>query len=212
MATHVPDGHLPESRVTRFARWVKNAHVTEEGYCIPYATILLQPLAVPTLVLVIDGSVVGRGCVALMLHAVSKGRALPLAWQVRQGAQGHFPEDLHSALVQQGHKRVPPGASVVLLGDGACDGIRRQHTLHAYRWSSVVRTGSHITVMWDGDHCRCATGAACLKPGTLVEWRDVRVTAEAYGPLMLLCCWAKGSTDPLYLGTHMAAADEACRL
>jgi DDE family transposase len=29
---------------------------------------------------------------------------------------------------------------------------------------------------------------------------------------MLLCCWAKGYKDPLYLITHSATADEACRL
>jgi len=38
------------------------------------------------------------------------------------------------------------------------------------------------------------------------------VTEEAYGPLMLLCCWAKGYKDRLYLVTNMASADEACRL
>jgi hypothetical protein len=57
-------------------------------------------LPVETLVWVIDGGVVGRGCVALMLHVVYKGRVLPLAWQVRQGKQGHFPDDLHIALVE----------------------------------------------------------------------------------------------------------------
>jgi hypothetical protein len=29
---------------------------------------------------------------------------------------------------------------------------------------------------------------------------------------MLLCCWAKGSQDPLYLLTNMESADEACRV
>ena len=56
--------------------------------------------------LVIDGSVVGRGCVALMIHVVYKGRALPLAWVVRRGKQGHFPEALHIALLEQVQKRV----------------------------------------------------------------------------------------------------------
>ena len=79
IATKVPDGAKPESRVKRFARWVGNDHVTEEGYFLPYAEVLLAHLALQTLVLVIDGSVVGRGYVALMLHVVYKGRALPLA-------------------------------------------------------------------------------------------------------------------------------------
>jgi len=211
IASHVPDGRKPESRVKRFARWVGNAQVTEEVYFVPYAELLLHHWALQTLALVMDGSVVGRGGVALMLHVVSKGRALPLVWQVRPGAKGHFPEDLHIALGKQVHQLVSPGASVVWLGDGACDGTRLQHTVPAYRWSYVVRTGSHITVVWDGDRFRCETVASCIKPGTLVALRDVRMTAEAYGPIMLLCCWAKGYKAPLYLVTNMASADEACR-
>jgi hypothetical protein len=212
IATHVPNGTKPESRVKRFARWVDNAIITEEVYFVPYAEVLLQHLALQTLVVIIDGSVVGRGCVALMLHVVYKGRALPLVWQVRKGKKGHFPEDLHVALVEQLYDLIPPGAQVVLLGDGEFDGTRLQHTVQAYHWSYVVRTGSHIAVVWDGKRFRCETVAACIKPGTLVALRDVRVTAAAYGPLMLLCCWAKGYKAPLYLLTNMASADEACQV
>jgi hypothetical protein len=199
IATQVPDGTKPESRVKRFARWMQNDHVTEAVYFVPYAEVLLRHLALQTLVLIIDGSVVGRGCVALMMHVVYKGRALPLAWQVRRGKKGHFPEDLHIALVKQVHKLIPLGVSVVLLGDGEFDGTTLQQTLQDAHWSYVVRTGSHITVMWDGERFRCETVAACIKPGTLVERTDVRVTEAAYGPGMLLCCWAKGYKEPLHL-------------
>ena len=131
---------------------------------------------------------------------------------MRQGKQGHFPEDLPSALVKQVHKLIPPGAQVVLLGDGACDGTTLQQTLQDYHWSSVVRTGSNITVLWDGETFRCETVAACIKPGTLVELTDVRLTQEAYGPVMLLWCWAKGYKEPLHVLTNMASAEAACRL
>jgi hypothetical protein len=50
----------------------------------------------------------------------------------------------------------------------------------------VIRTGSNITVAWDGDTFRCETVGACIKPGTLVALRDVRVTEAAYGPILLL--------------------------
>jgi hypothetical protein len=212
MATQVPDGTKPESRVKRFVRWIKNDQVTDEVYFVPYAERLLWHLAMQMLVLVIDGSGVGRGCVALMIHVVYKGRALPLAWQVCKGKKGHFPEDRHIALVEQVYKLIPVGARVVLLGDGEFDGTRLQHTVQAYRWSYVVRTGRNITVVWDGARFRCETVGACIKPGTLVELRDVRMTEAAYGPVLLLCCWAKGYKDPLYLVTNMASADEACRL
>ena len=88
-----------------------------------------------TVVLVMDGSVAGRGCKALMLHVVDKGRALSLAWRVRQGPQGHFPADLHSALVALGSEWMPAGAQVVWLGAGACDGTRLPQTVQDAGWS-----------------------------------------------------------------------------
>src|SRR5882724_2322483 len=100
IAAQVPNGTKPKSRVKRFARWLDNAHILEEVYFLPYADVLLRHLAWQTLVLVMDGSGVGRGCTALMIHVVYKGRALPLAWRVRQAPKGHFPEDLHIALVE----------------------------------------------------------------------------------------------------------------
>ena len=69
IAAHVPNGTKPASRVKRFARWFDNAHVLEEVYFLPYADVLLRHLALQT-VLVMDGSGVGRGCTALMIHVV----------------------------------------------------------------------------------------------------------------------------------------------
>jgi hypothetical protein len=210
IATKVPDGTQAESRVKHFARWVRNDRITEEGYFVPYAQVLLAHLALQTLVLIIDGSVVGRGCVALMLHVVYKGRALPLAWLVRPGKKGHFPEDWHIALVEQVQELLPVGAQVVLLGDGEFDGTDLQHTLEEAGWSYVCRTGCNLTASWEGETFRLDTLGACSKPGTLIELKEVRFTEDAYGPIMLVCCWAKGYQEPLYLVSNMTSADEAC--
>src|SRR5262245_24613457 len=212
IATKVPERTKPESRVKRFARWVENTGITTEGYFVPYAEMLLAHLALQTLVLIIDGSVVGRGCVALMIHVVYKGRALPLAWVVRRGKKGHFPEALHIALMEQVQELIPPGARVVVLGDGECDGTDLQHMLQEAGWWYVCRTGSHVTASWDGTPFRLETVGACIKPGTLVEFPQASVTRDAYGPVLLLCCWAKGYQEPLYLISKMDSAEEACRL
>ena len=134
VATKVPNGIKPESRVKRFARWLDNERILEAVYFLPYAEILLAHVAFETLVWVMDGSVVGRGCVALMIHVIYKGRALPLAWRVRQGPKGHFPEELHSALVELIRACLPDGSRVVLLGDGECDGTMLQATLNEAGW------------------------------------------------------------------------------
>ena len=84
--------------------------------------------------LVIDGSAVGRGCVALMVHVVYQGRALPVVWSVREGQKGHVPEAMHIALVKQVQELIPLGATVVFLGDGAFDGPNLQKTLNEEGW------------------------------------------------------------------------------
>ena len=117
VATKIPDGTKPESRVKRLTRWLDNERILEEVYFLPYVDILLTQLAIETLVVVMDGSVVGRGCLALMLHVVYKGRALPLAWRVRQSPKGHCPEGfdhgvghslllLYDAKAPHGQKRI----------------------------------------------------------------------------------------------------------
>ncbi len=159
-----------------------------------------------------DGSVVGRGCMALMIHVVSKGRALPLAWRVRHSPKGHCPEALHIEVVELISQLIPEGAKVVFLGDGEFDGTELQRTLHEMGWSSVCRTAMSTTATWNGQTFRLDTLGACLKPGRLSELQDVHFTRDAYGPIMVLCCWAKGYQEPLYLVSTMATAEEARRL
>jgi Transposase DDE domain len=212
IAAKVPNGPKLESRVKRFARWCDNVDILEEMYFLPYADLLLRHLALQTVVLVMDGSSVGRGCTALMIHVVYKGRALPLAWRVRQAPKGHFPEDLHSAMIALMREVMPEGSQVVFLGDGEFDGTALQATLQAAGWSYVCRTAMSTVATWEGETFRLDTLGACSKPGTLVALQEVQVTRDAYGPVMVLSCWAKGYHEPLYLVSNMATAEEACRL
>ena len=145
--------------------------------------MLLACLALETLVLVIDGSAVGRGCVALMIHVVYKGRALPVAWLVREGKKGHFPEALHIALVEQVQRLIPLGATVVFLGDGEFDGPELQKTLDQEGWWYVCRTALNTTAELEGQRFRLDVMAACSKAGTMVAFQNVRVTKAAYGPV-----------------------------
>src|SRR4029434_2814005 len=211
IATKVPDGTKPESRVKRFARWLDNAHILEEMYCLPYADVLLRHLALQTVVLVMDGSGVGRGCTALRLHVCARGRALPRAWRVRQAPKGHFPEELHIALVDLIRGLIPAGVQVVLRGDGEFDGTRLQPTLQQAGWAYACRTATSTVATWEGATFRLDALGACLKPGRLIELKEVHFTREAYGPILLLCCGAKGYQEPLYLVSYMDTAEGACR-
>ncbi len=209
IAAKVPDASMPESRVKRFSRWFDNDSIREEVYFLPYAEVLLRHVALQTVVLVMDGSGVGRGCCALMMHVIYKGRALPLTWRVRQCPKGHCPEDLHIALVELVRTLIPEGTQVVFLGDGEFDGITRQETMKEAGWWYACRTSKGNMVTWEDATFSVEELGACLKPGRLIELKEVQVTREAYGPVLLLCCWAQGHAEPLYLVSNMSSAEEA---
>src|SRR4030095_425737 len=107
IATKVPDGTKPESRVKRFTRWCDNVHILEEVYFLPYVDVLLRHLALQTVVLAIDGSSGACGWTALMLLCAKKGAPRPRAWRAPGAPKGHFPEDLHIALVELIRKVIP---------------------------------------------------------------------------------------------------------
>src|SRR5207237_9186259 len=41
-----------------------------------------------------------------------------------------------------------------------------------------------------GTNCRLYTMGACSKPVTLIALQEVKCTRHAYGPVMVLSCWA----------------------
>ena len=211
IATKVADRSKPESRVKRLSRWLDNEHIKEEVYFLPYAEMLLQCLALETLVVVMDGSGVGRGCCELIIHVIYQGRALPLAWVVRQCPKGHAPEALHIELVELVSELIPAGTKVVFLGDGEFDGIDLQDTMNDFGWFYACRTAKSTVATWEDVTFHLDLLGNSIKPGRLIELKEVQFTRDAYGPVMVLCCWAKGEAEPLYLVSNMSVAEEAIR-
>lgn len=154
VAPNIPEGTKPASRVKRLARGLDTERLLAEGSFLPSVDIFLTPLALETRVGVMEGRVVGRGCLALRRHVVSKGRALPLAWRGRPSPKGPWPEALPIAVVALMSPVLPEGAKVVLLGDGECDGTALQDPLSTVGWSDVCRPAMRTTAPWDSPPCR----------------------------------------------------------
>jgi hypothetical protein len=209
IAQKVPDGRKLESRAKRFSRWINNENIEAEIYFLPFAQALLHNLSFQTLVLAMDGSTVGRGCLVLMVSVIYKKRSLPIAWIVIKGKKGHFPEDAHVGLIEQVQKLVPEGRQVVFVGDGEFDGIDLQKRLKKLGWKYVCRTAKSIKFFLENEEYSCANLGALVEPGKHIEAPGVLFTHEKYGPVLLVCWWGKGYKDPLYLVTNMDSADEA---
>jgi hypothetical protein len=208
IASKAPDGNKPVSREKRFSRWVNNERVDYETYFAPFVVALLHSLVSEVLVLAIDGSEVGRGCVALMVSVIYQGRALPLGWIVVKGSKGHFPEESHVELVEQVAELIPQEADVIFLGDGEFDGISLQKTVASYAWAYVCRTAKDIVLTDQGDEFNCQELG--LRPGDLISIPDVTFSREQYGPVQVVAWWTKEYKKPIFLVTNLELAEEAC--
>jgi hypothetical protein len=208
IAKKAPDGNKVESRIKRYSRWVNNDRIDFETYFAPYALALLVSLASRPLALVIDGSCVGKGCQALVISVVYRGRALPVGWLVVAGGKGHLAEDCHVALVEQVAELVPSEATVIFLGDGEFDGLRLQAKLAQLDWGYVCRTAKDI-VLTEAEE-EFTVQELGLRPGQLIALPEVAFTRARYGPVQVVAWWAKGEAHPIFLVTNLELAQEAC--
>jgi len=212
IANKVPDGAKPESRVKRFSRWLQNKSVSTKAHHIPFASELLSCLIASSgiLVLAIDGSTVGRGCICLMISVIYKNRALPIAWSVSKGKKGHLPEDIHIELTKRVAGMIPTGTDVVFVGDGEFDGTTLLETISQFGWKYVCRTGINIVYYADGEKCKIGDLSDGMKPGEHRAVNSALFTIDKYGPVMIICQWGAGHKVPIYLVTDMNSTADAC--
>ena len=212
VASKVPDGKHKDSRVKRFERFLKNERVTQKTFFLPFAEALLASFPEGPLVLVMDASEVGRGCLALVVSVCFKKRALPIGWLVVKGNKGHLSEEKHKELLAQVALLVPQGRSVVFLGDGEFDGCALLCALREQGWAFVCRTAKNAQleeVEFPGCLFSFAELCICIGPGQIIEVSDVRFTAEGFGPLLAVAVWQKGCKEPLFLVSNLELGQEA---
>ena len=208
IADHAPShGASQESVIKRLRRFLQHDAQTVDAWFLPVAQALLQALAHQPLQLVMDGSTVGRGCLALLVSVVYHGRALPLGWVVVAAPKGHFPEATHRTLLAHVHALLPPDATVIFLGDGEFDGVDLQADLRRYGWGYVCRTATSILITAAG--VEFAVGAVVPALGETLAVTPAWMTAARYGPISLLAIWEPPAEQPLYLITNLSDLDAA---
>jgi hypothetical protein len=197
-----------ESRIKRLTRWIQNKQVTHASYFAPFAEALLAGLASQPLMLVIDGSTVGRGCQCLMVSVIYRNRALPLGWIVFEGNKGHSSQARHLEVLSLVEPLIPAGATVILLGDGEFDGVELLEQLESWGWGYVCRTARNTILFEEGFRFSCTDWGA--ERGECLHLPQVLFTDARYGPLMVISWWRENCAEPLYLVTNLELAEEAC--
>lgn len=207
IASKTPGSAKRQSRITTFERWLKNKNVTVERFFVPYVRDLLASLPDGPLVLVMDGSQVGKGCMALVVSVLHQKRALPLCWLVVRGKKGHLPQELHCRLFQQANALLGAKREVIFLGDGEFDGTDLLAALEQAGWQFVCRTAKNACFYEEGVEFQGSD--LLLRPGDFVEIEQVAFTQAHYGSVTLVAVWEAGYQEPLYLVTSLPLGEEA---
>lgn len=210
VASKVADLRKPESRVRSFGRWLSNERIDFRLYYLPFAELLVRYLSAGDrpLAVVFDSSCVGRNCIALVASIVYKKRALPVAWLVRRGDKGHFPETMHQQLAQRVEALIPTGTKVIFLGDGEFDGADLINLVKSFGWLFVCRTAKNRQLLEEGDSF--SPKMLGVRHDGFFEIADISLANDASaGLLHLVVCWQKRFKDPLYLLTNIAPMQEA---
>jgi hypothetical protein len=95
LSADIPWNAKEKSIEMRLRRWVKDERLEADVVYMQFARQILEVLAALPLVLVIDGSQAGRGCMVLMVGVLYKKRALPIAWVTYKGKKGHTTAERH---------------------------------------------------------------------------------------------------------------------
>ena len=198
-----------ESRVKQAKRWLDSKYSDYESFFLPHIKPLLQGLAKHgSLLLAIDGSEVGKDCMALMVSVVWGKRSLPICWLVRKGKKGHMSEELHLEVVKQLAELLPTDSQVVLLGDGEFDGCELQAFCQERGWSYALRTAkSNLITTGRGE--TFAIGQLYPMPGEdhwLIE--GVSFTQQGYGPINCLVWHNSKHDEPVYLMSNLSWAKD----
>ena len=210
MSSEIPSAAKDKSLEMRLRRFVKHERLDADAIFLPFAQQVLQALAHTPLVLVMDASQVGRGCMVLMVGVVYQKRALPLVWLVFRGKKGHTTAARHIEVLKKLKNLLPEAADVVLLGDAEYDTTEMQQWVQENTlWRYVLRTAPQILVHAPAGFAPLA--AMPLRPKQVIQYPQVGFTQAGTVIVNVVGWWGSRHEAPLYLVSNLPDKFETCR-
>jgi len=210
MSSEVPVEAKEKSIEMRMRRWVKHEEIDVETVYLPFARQILEALSSMPLLMVMDGSQVGRGCMVLMVGVLYKKRALPIAWVVYTGKKGHTTAQRHIEVLKKVLALLPAQSEVVLLGDAEYDTTEMLLWLQENTsWQYVLRTSPQIHVQAGANSQPIQSYP--LTKGSVAKHDQVGFTQDASVLVNLIGWWGSRYEKPIYLITNIANPYQACK-
>ncbi|MCP4460178.1 MAG: IS4 family transposase [Cytophagales bacterium] len=197
------------SLVERFRRFLQNKNIVVKIEFNPFIELILSGLSQSRLVLAIDSTKVGGGCICLMVSIVYKSRALPICWVVFKGRKGHSSAEIQLTLIKTLQSLLPTDREVIILGDGEFDGSELVSWFEQQiTWRYVCRTANRIKIRYQDEWL-------ALTDLDLVEAEETFLTDLLFtqtgqvGPLNILVVWNKKEQEHWFFVTNFSNPKEA---
>jgi hypothetical protein len=202
IAAHVPLEAQEDSIAQRFRRWLKHPRVDERVIFDPVVRRLLWGLRHTRLRIQIDRTTIQDRFNILMLSVYYRKRAIPLVWMVlpHMGSSSFMDQiELLSYL----DDLLPPGATVVLLGDREFGTPDMARTARGYGWDYCLRVkGTHYIYLTETRQWIQLRDLAPA-PGARLYLTDVLLTkSNTYGPIHFALACDEDSDDPWFIATN----------
>jgi len=200
------------SLIDKFRRFVRNKNISVGVEYAPFAALILAALCrcQARLVLIIDSTKIGGGCLCLMVSILYHGRALPLCWLVYKGKKGHCSMETQLKLLKAVQALLPENAPpVILLGDGEFDGSEVVDWLEKETdWTYACRTASDTLVFYDGRWI--ALRDLPVQEGQDAFFSQVLFTqSRQVGPVNILAFWNEKENCHWFVVTNFETQAEA---
>lgn len=200
------------SLVNRLRRFLSNPRVEVQSYYRPIVEQVLAPYRGQTVRLIVDCTKIGFNHRLLTVSLAYRKRALPLAWSVHEGSQGHVPATEVIALLRTIQPLLPDDCSVWLLGDAGFQAVPLLRWLDRQNWRFVIRLSSRLKI-WQSETGWRKLADHDIQPGQtqVVGW--VRLTENHnYGWVWLVLHWKQGEDDPWLLVSNQSQSQLMLRL
>lgn len=163
--------------------------------------------------LALDVSVIkGSPFVLIRVSLIYRGRAIPLAWRVLRHASATVGFRDYQPVLDQAHRCLPAGLTVVLLADRGFVHTELFQWLRQAHWHYRIRlTGD--TLIHCPDRRVVAVAQLCPPKGEAHGYHGIRLLGQAVGPLHLALAQLDApNQDPWYVvsdePTELATFDE----
>jgi len=210
MSSEIPSAAKDKSIEMRLRRWVKHNQIDGDLIYLPFAKQVINVLSTQELILVMDGSQVGRGCMVLMVGVVYKKRTLPIAWLVYEGQKGHTTAERHIEVLEKVKALLPKDAKVLLLGDAEYDTTEMLIWLQEKtKWNYVLRTSPQIYMSPGLEEHKI--GDLPLKKDQVLGYLNIKFTKKADVKTNLVLWWMSKYEKPVYLISSLESKYLVCR-